>query len=197
MAIVCIESEVEDFLKRIGVKDSKKLNHQERLSIFQKSSKFIKYSSYEIVQPEVIDNYVYRNALNLLEAEVMARLINKCIEVLGDAKFILDSPDVKTERFEKLIRSLAKWDINVKALNKADEKVVVVSLASILAKIVREREIEKLRRTYGDFGSGYPSDPKTIKFLIKYIREGRDLPIIRKSWKTFKRILEEWKGRLV
>jgi ribonuclease HII len=39
--------------------------------------------------------------------------------------------------------------------------------ASILAKVTREEEVEKIKERYtkyGDIGSGYPSDPKTKEF---------------------------------
>ncbi|MAP00012.1 MAG: ribonuclease HII, partial [Euryarchaeota archaeon] len=41
----------------------------------------------------------------------------------------------------------------------------------------------------GDFGSGYPSDERTIKFLKSYFHDNsRWPPGTRKSWKTIERI---------
>ncbi|MEM3606243.1 MAG: hypothetical protein QXE30_01130, partial [Candidatus Bathyarchaeia archaeon] len=41
--------------------------------------------------------------------------------------------------------------------------------------------------------SGYPSDSKTINFLKKWYEENGDFPsIVRKSWKTIKKIKEEF-----
>jgi ribonuclease HII len=72
----------------------------------------------------------------------------------------------------------------------ADEKYAVVSAASIVAKVIRDREIEKLARTYGEIGSGYPSDPVTIRWLSGYIGENpRPPPIARRSWKTVSALL--------
>ncbi|OYT25423.1 MAG: ribonuclease HII, partial [Thermoprotei archaeon ex4572_64] len=87
------------------------------------------------------------------------KLIQNCLDVIKPVKIFLDSPDPKPERYESVIRNLLKdINIDIHALNRADENITVVSLASILAKIIREREVERLRKIYGDFGSGYPSD---------------------------------------
>ena len=70
----------------------------------------------------------------------------------------------------------------------ADEKYMVVSAASIVAKVVRDREIIKLAKKYGEIGSGYPSDPVTIRWLSQYLDDYTSPPpIARKSWKTVSR----------
>ncbi len=75
-------------------------------------------------------------------------------------------------------------------MNKADKLIPIVSAASIIAKVIRDTIINELHREYGDFGSGYPSDPRTIRFLKNWVREHGDLPpIVRRSWSTVKKIL--------
>ena len=70
--------------------------------------------------------------------------------------------------------------------HKADEKYLIVSAASILAKVCRDNMIEKLKIENNiDFGSGYPSDKKTINFLKKYNFSNLNFnKNIRFSWKT-------------
>ena len=77
---------------------------------------------------------------------------------------------------------------DVIAMHKADEEHVVVAAASIVAKVERDTEIERLKQEYGDFGSGYAGDPKTIKFLKDWIRRGKIPPIVRRRWKTVERL---------
>ena len=75
--------------------------------------------------------------------------------------------------------------------NRADEKYPVVSAASILAKVDRDRIIAELCEEYGDFGSGYPSDPKTQRFLREWFSKHHGfLPIVRRKWSTVKRLVE-------
>jgi len=47
--------------------------------------------------------------------------------------------------------------------HEADSKYTVTAAASIVAKVTRDRRIAGLNRVYGDVGSGYPSDPRTMR----------------------------------
>jgi len=66
------------------------------------------------------------------------------------------------------------------ALNKG-ERVPQVAAASIVAKVVRDRLIDLLKREVGDFGSGYPSDPRTVEFVKRGLVPSE---CIRHSWKV-------------
>ena len=64
-----------------------------------------------------------------------------------------------------------------------------ISAASMLAKVERDREVAILRREHGDFGSGYPSDPRTIEFLEEWMKGHSEAPsFARLTWKTWNRI---------
>jgi ribonuclease HII len=54
-----------------------------------------------------------------------------------------------------------------------------------MAKVKRDSEVSKLWEEYGNFGSGYVTDPRTIEFLKEWRRKHPDYPpIVRKSWRT-------------
>ncbi|MGB9902981.1 MAG: ribonuclease HII, partial [Methanothrix sp.] len=61
---------------------------------------------------------------------------------------------------------------------------------SIIAKVARDRSIRELEAMLGrPLGSGYPSDPATVRFLRDWIAENGDLPpFARKSWSTAQRL---------
>src|SRR3989339_111963 len=83
------------------------------------------------------------------------------------------------------IKNLSNLEISCE--HKADENHIAVSAASILAKCVREEEMQKLREKYGnEIGSGYTSDPSTQQFLKKHAKKYNDDGIFRKSWATWK-----------
>ena len=63
----------------------------------------------------------------------------------------------------------------------ADEKYMVVSAASIIAKVIRDRAIAKLGKEYGEIGSGYPSDPVTVQWLTGYIQNNPSPPPIARQ----------------
>ena len=79
-------------------------------------------------------------------------------------------------------------------MHHADRLNVVVSGASIIAKVIRDSEISKIRLKYGDVGSGYPSDKKTIKFVQEWFEQNREIPpFARKSWKPAQLILSRYR----
>jgi ribonuclease HII len=68
----------------------------------------------------------------------------------------------------------------------------VVSAASIIAKVERDKEIAALAVEYGDFGSGYLADPKTMRFLKRWLETHGEYPdCVRKSWKPAKQAKNE------
>jgi ribonuclease HII len=103
----------------------------------------------------------------------------------------VDAADVNENRFGSQIKASLtnKKDTDVISMHKADAKIEVVAAASIIAKETRESEIEKLKDKIGDFGSGYPSDERTIKFLKSFYADNGKWPTgTRESWKTLERI---------
>jgi ribonuclease HII len=71
------------------------------------------------------------------------------------------------------------------AENFADKKYPHVSAASVLAKVHRDTEIEKLHKKYGFFGSGYSHDERTVEFLKDWMNKNNKFPdFVRKSWMT-------------
>ena len=68
----------------------------------------------------------------------------------------------------------------------------MVSAASIIAKVERDKEIATLKDVYGDFGSGYLADKKTLLFLRQWMQEHSEYPsCVRQSWKTAKQVRNE------
>ena len=114
------------------------------------------------------------------------------IEKLKPDKAFVDAADVNENRFKQHIQEYLTIDPQIVSKHKADEIFPVVSAASIIAKVNRDNEIKKLRSKYGDFGSGYLSDKKTISFLKNWIKNNSEYPsCVRKSWKPAKRIKSE------
>jgi ribonuclease HII len=186
MAIAVIDD--MDKLKNIGVRDSKELSPQGRSRLLNVLRSILTYMDYEVIEPEIIDRYVYLNALNKLEAEVAVKLIGRALRIVNLVRVYIDSPDPNAKRYGDLIRR-SVGSVEVISMNKADKLIPIVSAASIIAKVTRDSIIEELHREYGDFGSGYPSDPRTIGFLRNWVREHGDLPpIVRRSWSTIRRL---------
>ncbi len=180
---VCVSREREPDLQRIGVKDSKQLSPQRREKLAKLIREIVHSVKEVIISPQEID----LESLNVISLKKSSVIINS----LNPDLVFLDAP-VRGSGLQKYHRSI-QWlienkEIEICAENKADEKYPTVAAASILAKVKRDAEIHNLRKIYGDFGSGYPSDPKTKKFIQKYLSTDSPFPsIFRLKWATLRR----------
>ena len=174
-------------LKKLGVRDSKKLSPAARERLYKKIIETV--DDYYVVRipPRIIDKSVSNHSLNHLEAKYMAKVISK----LSPSTAFVDSCDVNSKRFGKEISKLTT-NTKIRSYHHADSKFITVSAASILAKVSRDRAIARLAKKY-DVGSGYPSDPKTKIFVKKSIRKNQDLTFLRKSWKPVQILMKKRK----
>lgn len=182
--VVCGVALSEDrikYLERLKLKDSKKISPKRRSVL---SRKIRKISEYHLVKITAYDIDILRaKDINLNQIEKIA--IRKIIEDSEADTSIIDCIDVKPERFKNEMESFFTG-LEVVAEHQAEDKYAVVAAASIVAKVERDSEINKLRKNYKDIGSGYPSDPVTIEFLKKISYE--ELPeFVRRSWATVRR----------
>ncbi len=189
VAGVSVDSSRLRELTELGVKDSKLLSPAQRDSLYPEILKLCVRAEVSRIPPKMIDRYVSRGKkyrrLNYLETIHMA----KVIDALGADEVFVDAPDVNPVRFRAELEELLSCTPRIVAEHKADVNYPVVSAASIVAKVERDRDIEELRKIHGNFGSGYPSDPDTIAFLESWMKSNSSQPeFARKSWKTWNRI---------
>ena len=173
-------------IQDLGVKDSKQLNPVKRRELSNINKDKFDYTI-EIIEAEKVDEYRKQNRLNDLNREAFEKLISK----LNPNVAYVDAADVNEHRFGKQIKEKLtnENDTDIISMHKADEKIDVVAAATIIAKEAREEEIRRLKKEIGDFGSGYPSDERTIKFLKSFYADNGKWPTgTRKSWKTIERI---------
>ena len=186
MVVAAVSVKNAKLIENLGFKDSKLLSSQRRLELFNLIKQNYSYEI-EVISVEKIDEYRMKNQLNLLNRKAFEKVISK----LNPKVAYVDAADVNEERFGREIKlNLTNPnDTDVISMHKADSMIPVVAAASIIAKQTRELEIKKLKKEIGDFGSGYPSDERTIKFLKSYFHDNsRWPPGTRKSWKTIERI---------
>ena len=184
IAGISIEKKNIPKLRKLGVRDSKKLSPKKRELLYKEIVKLV--DDYHVIRipPRTIDKYVFKHNLNHLEAKKMAEVISN----LNPDLSYVDSCDVNAARFGREISDLSKKS-KVKSYHYADSRFVVVSAASIIAKVSRDRSIMRLNKTT-NLGSGYPSDKKSVNYVKKVVSSKKSLPTsIRKSWKPVQKIL--------
>jgi ribonuclease HII len=184
VAGLVIKEENLPSLAALGVKDSKLLTAKRRESLTPEILALSERCSILKLPPAEIDRYVKSqrklHKLNCLEAETMAKIIS---DLKPDIAFI-DAADVVAKRFGKQILELSSFKTQVVSEHKADKTYPIVSAASILAKVERDKTVSALRQEFGDFGTGYLTDPKTSIFLKDWLRTHCEFPeCVRKSWK--------------
>ncbi|MFH1802928.1 MAG: ribonuclease HII [archaeon] len=198
LAGVLIDKDQERKLKSKNIRDSKDILHPERVKL----SSFIKENSYShhITKtfPIEIDRTLESEGTNLntLEAQKAALIINTInIQKYQKEKIkvIVDCPSINTTAWCNTLLGFIKHKDNLQVIceHKADVNHIAVGAASILAKVTREEEVAKIKKKYGNIGSGYPSDPGTKEFLKNHGKEFKDEGIFRKTWSTWKKMFPE------
>ncbi|MEK7566246.1 MAG: ribonuclease HII [Patescibacteria group bacterium] len=128
------------------LRDSKKLNPKQRKIWFY----FIKKQKipYAVanVFPKTIDKINISKAANLAATKVLGKLITNNRQLTTDnLKILLDgglkvNPNPKTKKFK-----------NLKTIIKGDEKIPAISLASIIAKVRRDKYMEKMHKKFPQY----------------------------------------------
>lgn len=175
-------------LHKLGIRDSKKLTPKARANFFGNIVQIANSLYVSKFHCHEVDSYVFFNGLNELEAIGMAEVINN----IDAARVYVDACDINLERYKNSIKKYL-WTPKprIYCLHHADCSNVVVSAASIVAKIIRDNEVQSIRKIYDDIGSGYPSDKKTMYFIKKWVTRYKAAPhFARKSWRPLRIMLE-------
>ncbi len=188
-----LDDKFESELKRLGVKDSKQVTQKRREFLAEKIKEKAETFEVAIAYPSEIDGKNHDGInLNTLEAIKAAEIINKIKKDtpgIDKIKVIVDCPSPNIEKWKSVLKSYVEDISNLEFVveHKADFNHIACSAASIIAKSTREKEIKKIKKQIGkDFGSGYPSDPITKKFLEDYSEEHEKDGIFRQTWQTWK-----------
>jgi ribonuclease HII len=184
VAAVCTAD--DSVLRDIGVRDSKKLTPKMRERMY---SEIIGVTEYrvEVISAEEIDLRRAKESLNEIEADMFVSSVAGMKKV---RRIYADCPDVNESAFAKEL-SVRLGGRTVIAKHKADDIYPVVSAASIVAKVTRDRMVHEISGELGkDAGSGYPSDPVTMALIERWIKEnGCAPPHTRCSWEPVRKLL--------
>ncbi|XP_053211040.1 ribonuclease H2 subunit A-like [Panonychus citri] len=192
---------VKSVMEKQDFADSKTLTESKREEIFNKilNNKVANFGWMTMVlSPVTISNSMFKRTkynLNSLSHDTAMGLIQRAIdEGVNVEEVYVDTVGPEAKYKAKLSDRFPT--INFTVAQKADSKYSVVSAASICAKVIRDRIIANWRfredvKNIGDYGSGYPADPKTKAFLQKNMDPVFGYPsFVRFSWSTADSILE-------
>ncbi|KAK9882368.1 hypothetical protein WA026_020893 [Henosepilachna vigintioctopunctata] len=189
-------------LVELNCEDSKVLNEKKRDDIFVdicKHSNKIGWAV-EVISPNKICNSMLgrsKYSLNQVSMDSAIGLIKAAINGGVKIEHIFVDTVGPADKYQAYLKNLfPKYKITVE--NKADSKYPIVSAASICAKVVRDHALQTWKckegheYTFKEFGSGYPADPVTKKFLADNVDVVFGFPqLVRFSWSTASNILKD------
>jgi len=202
MDVVIVLLQKKELLSKMGFADSKKLTEKDRDKLFEKidDCDFIGHFCI-VLPPEEISQKMLRISkynLNSISHDAALQLIQIVIQQkhIKLSEVFVDTVGDATKYRTKIANSFPQIP-EITVTPKADSLFPIVSAASICAKVVRDFTIQNWKFKENcffptNFGSGYPSDPVTKKWL----KNNGDLvfgfpSILRFSWKTSENLMKD------
>ena len=103
VAGVAIERSKLSKLRRLGIRDSKKLSPARREQLYSAIIKIADAYTVSRIQPHTVDKSVFKHKLNELEAKSMGRIISR---LSADVAYV-DACDVNAARFGRNVAKIA------------------------------------------------------------------------------------------
>ncbi|MEK7520489.1 MAG: ribonuclease HII [Patescibacteria group bacterium] len=159
--------EIKGLKRKAKFRDSKKLSPRQRESFFKKIKENKLPFAVAGVSPKIIDRINVSQAANLAAVRAVNKLIANYRLPITKIKVFLDGglylkSNLKSQNSNPLI---------LNSIIKGDEKISAIALASIVAKVTRDRYMKKLHRQYPcyDFMNnvGYGTE-RHLKALKKF-----------------------------
>ncbi|XP_044262058.1 ribonuclease H2 subunit A isoform X2 [Tribolium madens] len=185
----------------LGCADSKALTEESRDEIFTKICENRKIGwGVEVIAPTSICNSMLsrqKYSLNQVSMDAAINLIKGALEAGVNVSHVYVDTVGPPEKYQAYLKGLFP-QLGVTVAKKADSTYPIVSAASICAKVTRDHALkvwafgEELEVGREDFGSGYPGDPNTKKFLVQWRDPVFGYPqLVRFSWATASEALKE------
>ena len=198
-----VASKDQSLLSSLKVADSKTLKEEQRDACFEKLQEAGDTFGWiaQILSPSRISRAMLSRCkynLNAISHDSAMFLIQSVQEmgVKIGAVFVdtVGDPDKYQAKLKERFPSIPTITVS----KKADSLYPIVSAASVVAKVCRDKALREWRFKEGErfpaglaYGSGYPSDPATKRFLEDYSDPVFGYPqLIRFSWMTTTKALE-------
>jgi ribonuclease HII len=176
---------------KLPVRDSKKLSPKQREEWFS----FVKRQKIPFatasVSPKIIDKINIANAANLAASRAVLKLLKSLtivrdfskrgVEIFLDGGLYLNSK-FKSQNSKFQFKSQNFKNLKIKTIIKGDEKILAITLSSIVAKVTRDQTMARLHKKYPqyDFINNVGYGTKKHREAIKKYSPS---PIHRKSFK--------------
>lgn len=201
----------QEILKDLGCADSKQLKESDRDEILMKicneeEPKNTIGWAVDVISPSYISESmlgVIRLSLNEISMQSAEGLIANAIALGANITEVYVDTVGPPEKYQARLKTRFP-DLEITVAKKADSTYPIVSAASICAKVTRDTSLkfwifreEGVQIPEGGFGSGYPNDPLTKKFLENAEPVFGYPRIVRFSWATAQNYLEKYADKCI
>ncbi|KAJ3072994.1 Ribonuclease H2 subunit A [Podochytrium sp. JEL0797] len=197
----------EKEVKAVGVDDSKKLTEADRERLFAKMVSpeccdWIGYAVTAISPRDICGGMLQRTKYNLNQQayDTTIALIRQTLKHGVNVTEIYVDTVGKEKPYQEVLEKEFPG-IAITVTSKADSKFAIVGAASIFAKVIRDSVMKNwlfsesgitTKPFTREFGSGYPGDPNTKKWLRHNMDPVFGFPdVVRFSWSTAAKMLEK------
>jgi len=193
VAGVAATPRVFENLTVLGVKDSKLLTPSKRMSLYREIINQDTVIVLSYISPRRLDS----ENLNILEENAIIHILTTIAHLLVSREvelhIFIDEIKGRSKSIENRVKSIFNCPVYLTIEPNADAKYPPVATASIIAKVARDLNLKILRGVFGDFGSGYITDPATRNWILEYYYSHSTPPLfIRRSWRTLRKLAPLW-----
>lgn len=169
VGVFCIKSNF-NFNKLLGIRDSKKLTPFKREFFLKKIIELEKKHEVEFIVSFVSAKEIDKKGISLAIKKALENSLNKINKKPEECSIFLDGGLYAPEEYKKQ-----------KTIIKGDDKIKVISCASVVAKVLRDKRMCQLAKKYSSYGfeihKGYGT-----KLHCKNIRKNGICPEHRKCF---------------
>lgn len=195
VACVLIKPRALIEIEKSGLRESKQLGAKKRRYFYREILKKGVVAILVYVHPWRID----RENLNDVEVESISWIMKIVQKIICNAKpdeihVYVDEIKGRAKILKNIVeKTIGKYKLEFIMEPNADVKYPAVAIASIFAKVSRDKNLEVIKKLVGDIGSGYPADLKTRDWLLNIYNADTTPPLyVRRSWSILRNIAPKW-----
>ena len=140
-----VKKEDIDFIKGLGVLDSKKMDDQKILKVAPQIAKKIKYRSVILSNSEYNEKYNKNTNMNKIKAIMHNKVLYQLIqEEKPDYDYIIVDEFAREARYYEYLRDVGNVQRNITFMTKAEDKNLAVACSSVISRYIFLKEFDKL-----------------------------------------------------
>lgn len=140
-----VKKEDIDFIKGLGVLDSKKMDDQKILKVAPQIAKKIKYRSVILSNSEYNEKYNRNTNMNKIKAIMHNKVLYQLIQEEKPAyDYIIVDEFAREARYYEYLSDVSNIQRNITFMTKAEDKNLAVACSSVISRYIFLKEFDKL-----------------------------------------------------